>query len=140
ARSGSSAAAQPRVRSCAAVNSNVPSRRDPRNKVDQAIQDHNRRRGRSAPPTPKPPTATHIRRVALIRTAAPPGLRRADRNRLAAMQTKTDKNPESRPAQFPRAVDQLSADEFVRAAGDHTILARLPLVEISRGEQNLRLR
>src|SRR5205823_983599 len=140
ARLGSSAAAQPRVRSCAAVNSNVPSRRDPRNKVDQAIQDHNRRRGRSAPPTPKPPTATHIRRVALIRTAVPPGLRRADRNRLAAMQTKTDKNPESRPAEFPRAIDQSLAGEFGPAIVGRTIPVPLRSDEISRGEQNLRLR
>src|SRR5882724_6890556 len=138
ARLGSSAAAQPRARSYVAVNSNAPSRRDRKNKVDQAIQDHNRRRERSAPPIPTPPTAIRSRRVVPIRTAAPPGLRRADRHRLAAMQTKTDKNPESRPAEFPRAVDRLSVDEFVQAIVGRTIPVPLRSDEISRGEQNLR--
>ena len=84
--------------------------------------------------------ATRSRRVVPTRTADPPVLRRDDRRRPAATRTKTDKNPESRPVEFPRAADRSSADEFAPAIADRTIPVPLRSDEICRAEQNLRFR
>src|SRR5438132_13951090 len=66
-------------------------------------------------------------------------LQRGGRNPLAATQTKIEKNPGSKPAEFPRAADRSSVDEFAQAIVGRTIPVRTRSDEIFRAEQILHL-
>src|SRR5579864_236938 len=120
------------------ANSSDPSQRDPKNKGDPAIQDHNQRRERSGPRTPMTRVAIRSCRVDQEPTAVLPDLRRGVASQRAAMRTGTGKNPAPKPAESPREAYRSSADEFVRAIGDRTILVRLRSDEIFRGGRILR--
>src|SRR5262249_42458144 len=100
-------AAPTHAHSDCAARLNVPSRHDQKNKACRAILDRNRRCARQAPLTPTPQAATRSRRVVLGLIVDPRVLRLDDHDRLAATRTETDKNPESRPAEFPLATGRL---------------------------------
>src|SRR5215211_1723486 len=105
ARLDSSAMAPMLVRLNFAACSNVPSQPDRKNRAGPAIRDRNRPHAPEAPPIPTQPAATRNRRAVPGRIANLPSLRLGVLGRLAAMQKENDKNRESRPAEFPRAID-----------------------------------
>src|SRR5205823_14769082 len=74
ARSGSCATAQSRARLGVAASLVAPNRPGPRNKVDRAIPDRNRKRARSGRPIPKTRAATRSHRVVSRLIANLPGL------------------------------------------------------------------
>src|SRR5262249_56528405 len=95
---------------------------------------------REPPPIPMQPAATRNRRAVAKRIATLPDLRLDGPGRLAATQKENDRTREPKQAEFRRAIDRSSGDEFAPTICDHTILVRLHRDGIFRATQNLPLR
>src|ERR1051325_1095206 len=102
--------------------SNAPIQRARKSIADPAIRDRTRQRAQEAPPIPTRPVATRNRRVVPGRIATLPDLQPDVPGPLAARQKENGRNRESRPAEFPHAIDRSLGDEFAPTICDRTIL------------------